>query len=264
MSQSGRAIPERILPAFSRLPRAVYSRAESAPAGSWVRPHAHDWVQLSYAVSGVLEVRTAGGNFVAPPHCAVWIPPGVVHEVTATAQAEMRGLYIARECTDGAPRHCRVLGVTPLVRELICAACALPADYDAAGAAGRLVGVLLDQLAGLPEMALSLPLPRDARLATICQALQAQPEQRRTLEDWAAGAGVSARTLARLFRAETGLSFRDWRLRLRLLLALPALERGRSVTAVALDAGYESVSAFIAAFRREFGATPRALFSPRG
>ncbi|HMV40724.1 MAG TPA: helix-turn-helix domain-containing protein, partial [Plasticicumulans sp.] len=60
----------------------------------------------------------------------------------------------------------------------------------------------------------------------------------------------------------TGLSFADWRRRLRLLLALGALEAGRSVTAVALDSGYDSLSAFIAAFRNEFGTTPKALFAP--
>ncbi|TCO83815.1 AraC family transcriptional regulator [Plasticicumulans lactativorans] len=263
MSPTGQTAPERILPPFTVLPRPLYARSESAPAGSWVRPHRHDWVQLSYAISGVLEVRTAGGNFVAPPERAVWIPAGIEHAVIASERTEMRGLYLARDVTVWAPPRCRVLAVSPLVRELICAACALPVDYDEAGPAGRLVGVLLDQLAGLPEVALSLPLPVDPRLAAICAALQARPDDRRTLAQWAQGAGLSERTLARLFQRQTGLSFRDWRTRLRLLLALTALERGRSVTAVALESGYDSLSAFSAAFRRAFGTTPRGLFPRR-
>ena len=52
-----------------------------------------------------------------------------------------------------------------------------------------------------------------------------------------------------------------YRSRLRMLLSLGALEGGGSVTRVALDMGYASTSAFIAAFRRSFGATPREMFS---
>jgi len=65
--------------------------------------------------------------------------------------------------------------------------------------------------------------------------------------------------MTRLFQRETGLSFRAWRRRLRLLKSLGGLEAGESVTSVALDSGYNSTSAFIAAFRNEFGMTPREV-----
>lgn len=253
--------PERSVPALARLPRPVYARAESLPAGSWVRPHRHDWVQLSWALSGVLEVRTATGCWLAPPQRAVWIPPGMLHEVNTSARAEMRSLYLDAARTAWAPARCRVLAVTPLVRELILALSALPLEYDVDGPAGRLAAVLLDCIERLPELDFGLPLPADPRLQRLCVRLQADPADRRTLAQWASEVGLSERTLARLFRRDTGLSFADWRRRLRLLLALGALEAGRSVTAVALDCGYDSLSAFIAAFRSEFGTTPKALFA---
>ena len=59
---------------------------------------------------------------------------------------------------------------------------------------------------------------------------------------------------------DTGLTYRAWRQRLRLLGALPDLERGERVTDVALGCGYESVSAFIAAFRQQFDTTPGEFF----
>mgnify|MGYP002721722241 FL=1 len=67
------------------------------------------------------------------------------------------------------------------------------------------------------------------------------------------------RTLARLFRDETGLSFREWRERVRLLAALPRLERGESVTLIAGELGYESTSAFIELFQRQLHTSPGAL-----
>lgn len=249
------------MPTLERLPRPVYARMESLPAGSLARLHSHPWVQLSYALSGVLEVRTAAGSFIAPPQRAVWIPAGIEHEVSTSARAEMRSLYLAEDATAWAPSRCRVLAVTPLARELIVAVCAMPTEYDEHGPAGRLVATLLDQLATLPEVAFDLPLPQDARLAKLCSALQAAPDDTRTLADWGGQVGLTERSLARLFRNETGLSFGDWRLRLRMLLALGALERGERVTKVALDSGYASTSAFIAAFRRAFGMTPREMFA---
>ena len=59
-----------------------------------------------------------------------------------------------------------------------------------------------------------------------------------------------------LFQAQTQLSFREWRQRLRLLAALPLLAQGMSVTRLANELGYDSVSAFIGLFQRHYGKTP--------
>ena len=260
MPQNGHSAIRRDIPALRRLPRPVFARAESLPGRSWAPPHRHDWVQLSYAVSGVLAVRTAAGSFIAPPQRAIWVPAGVEHEVTTSSHAEMRSLYIERGACARGGQACEVLQVSPLARELIVAASALPPDYDERGPQGRLVAVLLDQIASLPAVAFDLPMPADARLLRLCAALQAAPDDLRTLAQWGRHVGLTERSLARLFVGQTGLSFGDWRLRLRLLLSLGALESGRSVTQVALDMGYASTSAFIAAFRRSFGMTPREMF----
>lgn len=250
----------RSLPSYKSLPRHVVARVELLQAGSLTPWHRHDWWQLTYALSGVLALETATGSFMAPPQRAIWIPPGTEHKATNASPTEMRSLYIDVSLMGWAPPRCRVVSITPLARELIVATCALPTDYDEQGAAGRLVAVLIDQLANLPEVAFNLPMPQDARLARICAALQASPDDQRAMTEWGRLAGLSERSLARLFMQQTGLSFGDWRQRLRLLLALTALERGERVTHVALDSGYSSPSAFIAAFRRNFGMTPLEMF----
>jgi AraC-like DNA-binding protein/quercetin dioxygenase-like cupin family protein len=252
------ASPERARPQLDRLPRPVLARVETLAAGSWTAPHRHRWGQLSYAVQGVLRVGTAAGSFIAPPQRAVWVPAGVEHAVQTGASAEMRSLYIDAA---GLPADCRVLGVTPLVRELILAVCALPEHYDEAGAEGRLVAVLLDQLAQLQPVALDLPLPTDARLQRLCAALQADPADQRTWAQWGHEVGLSERSLVRLFQRQTGLAPGVWRRRLRLLLALSPLAAGAKVSAVAADCGYASVSAFIVAFSAEFGVTPAQMFA---
>ena len=250
-------------PDYERLPRPVVARVGDSPAGALTPWHTHAWWQLTWAMSGVPAIETRHGSFMAPPARAIWIPPDTEHQATNAALTEMRSLYVARELMDWAEPRCRVVSITPLARELILAVSALPADYDEANEAGRLVQVLIDQLARLPEVAFNLPLPTEPRLQRICAEQQTHPDDTRTAAAWGELVGLSERSLARLFVQQTGMSFGDWRQRLRLLLALTALERGERVTRVALDAGYASPSAFIAAFRRSFGCTPTEMFRPR-
>jgi AraC-like DNA-binding protein len=251
-------------PAMDRLPRAVFARKESLAADSASKAHAHPWIQLSWASAGALIVRTPSASHVAPPQRAVWVPPGLVHEVINPGRAEMRSLYIDAQAAAFAPRRCRVLTVTTLARELIQAVSALPALYDESGADGRLVAVLLDQLASLSEADFSLPWPTDPRLVPICQTLFDNPDDRRDMAAWAGTAGMTERTLGRLFTAQTGLTFGRWRRRARLLTALAILENGGSVTEAALSCGYDAPSAFIAAFKEAFGVTPGSFLGGGG
>lgn len=250
----------RSVPGLSSLPRPVYGRTESLPNRALTRRHSHPWVQLSYAISGVLEIHTSAGRFIAPPQRAVWIPAGVPHRVYSSPHTEMRSLYLDCSVTGWADDRCQVLAVSSLLKELIRSFSQLPVEYVEDGPDGRLAQVVLDQLAAAPQVDLMLPLPHDSRLRQIYRSLNQHPEQHTTLGQWSDRLGISEKTLSRLFVKDTGLTFRAWRQRLRLLSALPALEQGERVTDVALACGYESTSAFIAAFRLQFDATPGEFF----
>jgi AraC-like DNA-binding protein len=106
---------------------------------------------------------------------------------------------------------------------------------------------------------LSLPACRDHRLVRVADALIADPADARDLGDHALAAGASVRTLARLFRAETGMSFQQWRRQLRMTEALARIAQGVPVVRVAAAVGYASVPAFGAAFRTTFGVTPSTM-----
>lgn len=247
---------EQELDALKALPRPVFGHASALPNQAIGRAHRHPWAQLSYAIEGVIEVKTASGRFVAPPMFAVWIPAGIFHGVRCAQQTTIRSLYIEPRALPHARRTCQVVVVTPLLRELIRAFSEAPVEYDESGPTGRLVSVLLDQLVSAPDAGMMLPWPQDARLRAVCRDMQACLDNRRTLADHAQALGLSERTLSRLFVRQTGMSFRLWRQRLRLLEALPMLERGERVTDVAIACGYDSMSAFIAAFREQLGITP--------
>lgn len=236
------------------LPRPVYGQAQSLANVALGFRHRHPWGQLSYAAHGVLHVHTRAGRYVVPPQRAVWIPAHTLHQVSCASDTCIRSLYIEQALWPAS--ECRVISVNALLRELIRTFSTLPIDYDTEGDAGRLVAVLIDQLLAAPQEQLILPVPQDPRLRALCRRLQAHPELPTGLAELGLKYSVSQKTLSRLFLRETGMTFRSWRQRMRLLSALPALSRGERVTDVALACGYESLSAFIAAFGKQFGLSP--------
>ncbi|NMU93501.1 helix-turn-helix domain-containing protein [Achromobacter ruhlandii] len=108
----------------------------------------------------------------------------------------------------------------------------------------------------LPRAGDGLTLPRDARLRRLALAWSDAPADTRPLAAWAVAIGMAPRTLARRFLAETGLTLGAWRQRARLMRAQQMLAAGHGVTTAALETGYDNISAFIAAFKREYGVTP--------
>ena len=223
--------------------------------------HAHDWHQLIYASEGVMWVHTAQGDWVVPPNRAVWVPAGVEHGIELTAKVLVQTIYLAADISDELPRQCCAVNVSPLLRELIVHTVKLGNLDVSIPSRARLIGFLIDQLSVLPAIALQLPLPADERAKRAVAWLRAHPADPGRIKSVARQACTSARTLERLFQQETGMTFGRWRQQLRLLQAMQLLAAGRPVTAVALEVGYDSPSAFIAMFKRTLGTTPHRYFA---
>ncbi|KVP72622.1 AraC family transcriptional regulator [Burkholderia ubonensis] len=252
------AIPA--VPAMTRLPRPLYVRAFEIPGHVSVDAHSHPWAQLMYVTAGVIEVDTPHGRHLLPPHYAMWIPPHVPHAVATRDCVAFHSLYLDEAIAgDGFDDTCRILCMTPLLRELVVATAELPVNYDEAGPDGALVCLIADRIQRLRPAPLTVPLPRDARLLKIARALHADPGDARSLDAWGQQVGATRRTLSRLFRHDTGLSFTEWRQAVRLQAALPLLEGGEAVGAVAARLGYDSTSSFIGLFQQKFHVTPGAF-----
>ena len=244
---------------YQAVPRPVTAMAKEFADGDEIPPHHHKRDQLVFAVRGTMRVRTEDEAWIVPPDRAVYLPGRVVHGINIRGDLEMRTLYIQRGSASDLPTAPSVIEVSDLLRNLILALIDEPLLYDEAGRGGALAALILDEIASAPQLALGLTLPRDPRLARICTALLANPGSQLTLERWAESAGASPRTLARLFAAQTGMSFGAWRRRVRLQSAIEQIVAGEAVDRVAARSGYRSPSAFTAAFRRAVGIAPSAL-----
>ena len=245
-----------------RDPRAAFVLEADfeATEGFW---HQHRRAQLVHSDDGVITVKTKTGRWVAPPQRAVWIPPGVEHAVASKRPFKLLTLYVEAGIV-ALPEVPRVVAVDRLVEELLRAAAKHPKSAPQGGAEERLVRVILDRL---PELAVAplfhLPDATSKELQRITRALTNDPSDPRTLDEFAAEMGASARTAARKFLSETGLTFGQWRTQQRLVAALERLASGSSVTAVAFEVGYTDVSSFIAAFKAATGETPARYFESK-
>jgi AraC-like DNA-binding protein/mannose-6-phosphate isomerase-like protein (cupin superfamily) len=102
----------------------------------------------------------------------------------------------------------------------------------------------------LPEM------PRAAGARAVAEQLIRDPVLDLTVEQWAARAHSSPRTLRRDFLADTGLVFEQWRLRNRLVASVEFLVVGYDVDQVAVRVGFASRNGFTRAFKQQWGLTP--------
>jgi AraC-like DNA-binding protein len=245
--------------ALESAPRPLVGYAADYPAGLETGLHAHPRAQLLYAISGVMRIATPEAAYLVPPSTALFLPADVQHTVRMDGPVCMRELFLRNDAVARVGEAVRVITVSPLLREVILAACAEPLQWDTRGRGKHLTELALDEIARASDLPLRLPMPQDRRLQRVVAAVLSAPQSDRSLEDLAAAAGASSRTLARLFRTETGLSFRQWRQQARMAEAVKALTRGTSLAKAAATAGYASVPAFGATFRAVFGMTPRQM-----
>jgi AraC-like DNA-binding protein/mannose-6-phosphate isomerase-like protein (cupin superfamily) len=255
-------LPHRqVLAEVDRSTLAVTCRATDYRAGTIIDKHAHAKHQLIYAVHGVMTVHTEGGQWVVPSTRAIWMPAGMTHSIRCIGVVHMRSLYVRPDAAPNLPLASQVVGVSPLLRELIQAAVAVRTPYSANSRDGRLMRLMLDELRVLPVLPLHLPLPSDASLRRICERLQQRPDDLSTLGDWAAHLRIDVKTIQRRFARETSMTFGQWRQQARLLRALERLAGGDKIVDIALGLGYDSPSAFATMFKRQFGLTPSQFFS---
>jgi AraC-like DNA-binding protein len=186
----------------------------------------------------------------------VWVPPETEHSFYSNQPINYRAVCLAPTLCLELPHEACTLAINDILKAILKDFAARDVKIPEQAADQRLAQVLVDQLQQAPVHECYLPYASGHRLLEILEALQAEPGDNRPLADWAAQIHVSERTLARQFVRELGMSFGEWRQRLRFLTAIEALDSHRSIQDVAFDMGYSTGSAFIAMFQRQAGCTP--------
>ncbi|HHF3246970.1 TPA: helix-turn-helix domain-containing protein [Vibrio alginolyticus] len=233
---------------------------QNYPDGHVIDWHCHSHNQLVYANSGVMAVETRYNLWVIPPHRAVWIPAYEEHKIYMYGNATMKNVYLSTDIDAELPDTSEVINVSPMVREMIIHLSEQPFQQSNSSSYFHVVQVLLDQLKIAPQASIQIPLPTNEKLTFVCTALRQNPANNRSLKEWAKVVNISSRTLTRLFKADVGLTFVEYRQQVRLFNALKLLAQEHSVTTVSLECGFSSLSAFNRLFKQNFGVTPGQCF----
>lgn len=228
--------------------------------------HRHRTAQLVFAVTGVMSVETDRGRWTVPPQQALWLPPDHVHAILMLSDTDMRTVYFDPAFVAGFAGFQRrgevhAAMASPFVRELVLGLF----DLRRATAMQKLTAELLlhalQEAACLPT---HLPWPVTAALRRAAALVIDQGAWTAAVADVAAAVAVSERTFTRRFTAETGMSFRAWRQRARLVTSLDLLASALPVKAVARRMHYGSAAAYATAFTTLFGRSPVAFRQPAG
>jgi len=238
----------------------VTGKAIDFPSDYTVPSHDHPTAQLIHAVQGVMVVTTGEGQWIVPPSRGLWVPAGMGHQIRMVGEVRVRTVYIRSDARADLPKQCQVVKISPLLRELILASIDIAQPYEHDSRDGRLMSLLLDEVALLPTLPLRLPQPSDPYLLKICNAISRTPDDTATLNQWAERLGIDPRTIQRRFARQTGMTFGQWRQQARLIMALEQLASGVKVVDVAFNLGYGNPSAFSTMFKRQFGMTPSEYF----
>ena len=216
--------------------------------------HTHESGQFILVETGVSHLCTEVGAWAIPARRVAWVPPGVRH-ISRSSSTGRGWVIIAPSELGGLPDGVCVVRGSALMLAALERLARL--NGNDGSMRGWLWHVVASEMADARPEPLVLPMPTSPRLLRAARSVLTTPSAAATLDELAQKAGMSRRSFARHFGTETGLSVAQWK---RAVIAHHALELvagGQKVSSVALDVGYESVSAFIAMFRRQYGQSPR-------
>ncbi|MFS8044385.1 AraC family transcriptional regulator [Rhizobium sp. BR 314] len=240
-------------------PNPVSFRTENYKGGTIIPKKSQPWGELNYAITGVAEFDIEGVRYLSPPHYAIWLPPETMHGVGMQHDLRYATVYVERALCANLPAQTSTLSISPLLKAILADFAARDVTMPETAEDLRLAQVLVDQIRLAPRCESYLPLSDDALLGPVLAALQADPGDRHSLSEWARRVGTTERTLSRRCQDDLGLSFNEWRQRLKLVAALSLIEAGEPVQRIASRLGYSNASAFIAMFRRLTGTSPTQM-----
>ncbi|MDY0926234.1 AraC family transcriptional regulator [Pantoea trifolii] len=233
-----------------------FMRYDEVNAKTEYLTHAHDWGQVIFVTSHVLEMEVEGERLLTPADIPIWIPPGHRHSSYNHNDARFRTFNLAADLCAGLPGKACLLHVDAIGHAIMNDFARRELEQPQTQADWRMCEVLIDRLRLAPVHNSYLPMSDDKFLAPILRALEAHPGDNTTLAQWAKRVFTTERTLARRCQQQLNMSFSEWRQRLRFLRAIALLEQGCSVQGIAHELGYSSASALIVMFQQQAGTTP--------
>ncbi|MBX3034906.1 MAG: helix-turn-helix domain-containing protein [Bdellovibrionaceae bacterium] len=216
---------------------------------------------LFIPLQGEITVETSDEKHVLGPGQMLYLSPGMAHSFSSSNQGGERliAMLAARDMRSkqvGASR----IALNQLIKEILFYLLLHPKTRNAKSLISVFSETLSEVLEQTPfsgEVEHSEGKVNDPRVRQVLKLLRESVAERVPLEEIAKKSGLSSRNLNRLVLKETGIQPRQWLINFRIDRARELLKKpGASVTDVAYEVGYSSLSQFITAFRSRTGQLP--------
>ena len=218
--------------------------------------HAHPRAQIISCNTGIMKVVTKSNIWIVNPLQSVWIASNEEHQVYFPNNVKVITAFIDKSKLSKLPQDSFAFENSNFLNSLLEKLISFSNPNIFTQQQNRIVEVFLDELTNINPSKTFLPTSQDKRIKVVLDTLINDLSSKHTIDYYANKSAVSTRTLSRLFNKELGMSFGDWRMRLKLMEAVKQLGEKKSVKEIAFDLGYENVSSFIATFKKHLGKTP--------
>lgn len=242
--------------AIEKAPADVFINFDAFVSNTETRVHSHPWGQIQIIAGGILEMEAEGTRFLVPPHLAIWIPAGITHRSYNRKPLEYCSLNIEQSVANSFPNQTSLIKITPIITAIIDDLRIRKIGIPSCETDRRLIQVVIDQMMTQELEQHFVPSSNHKYIAPILAAVEENPADETSLKQWADKVHTTERTLARYCQSELGMSFTEWRLRVRYIHSMELLRSGCSVKEVAFTLGYHQTSPFISMFKRYAGITP--------
>jgi len=254
-------------PPVNENPKAIFAIHERVGCFTtdW---HSHPKHQLLYAEEGVLHLYSGKHRLILPSRHGAWIPAHRLHKILSNSpDLHLRNIYFhERKKDEDILRKFHIFPISILAREMIIYTQKWPTE----GETGKAEKSFMESIRLLAidwceqAMPLLLPTTEHGPLEEVIEYIGENLSSQLRLDNVAQQYGYSGRTLLRLFKAQLGMTFGAYVRVARIIRAIELLTNpNASVTEVAHQVGYSSLSAFSQTFRQLTGANPKDYLHKR-
>ncbi len=236
--------------------RPVTTFLENIKNAKCANSHSHSRAQLISCNTGIMEVVTKNNIWIVNSFQSVWISSNEEHQVYFPNNVKVVSAFIDESKIDNLPKDTFAFENSNFLNSILEKITSFSNPNKLTEQQNRVIDVFLDELSLLKPSTTFLPTSQDKRLKKILDHLINDIASKHTIDYYANLLFISPRTLSRLFNKELGMSFGNWKMRLKLIEAVKQLGENKSVKEIAFNLGYENVSSFITIFKKHFGKTP--------
>ncbi|MBB1140767.1 helix-turn-helix transcriptional regulator [Myroides sp. WP-1] len=223
--------------------------------------HSHEkHAQILYAPSGCMTLLTRNRQVILPPQKLLYIPAGLEHRVTFRNVVAYRSIYLAVDQPQLEGINLQVRGVSPLFAEIIERICWWEWTGIHTVQQQHILRVFWDEFQEAKEESYALEIPADYRLQSFMNAYMIEKKVPPFLNELAHYVGASEKTITRIFKRETKMTYQAWRQQWRLYRAIELLAESETISEVSAQLEFSSDSAFIEFFKNHTGTTPAKYF----